>query len=394
MWRVNYMKICFLFVGALVAGFIASTPAAAVPPILVGIVEDVTGYFADGGRAERDAAIMCIEEWNEKGGINGRKIEYVFRDNAGDPTKAATIAKEFVNLGVVGVEGGSSTTVGLAEAAVFVPAQVPHMICSLSSKFWDLKGPDGKWYVFSFVGSEPVAIEAAWVVPVIKYMANCKKVAILHVNILWGRSVRDMLIKLFNEKYAAKKIEVVGTVEMELKADDASKELMRIKALNPDVVLSAMFPQSYKAWFRARHDFNYYPPDIGPWGQAESVYLSSEPKFLYNFYGASDFDGSKKIALEKLDKFKKRFGYAPIMYWAPGYDAMNILLTAIKNVGTDRVAVRDWIATKSKGMPLVSGNKSAVCRFEEGSPYFYSSKYPTDMAYVYIDKEGKMKWLD
>jgi ABC-type branched-subunit amino acid transport system substrate-binding protein len=394
MCRKVYIKLYILAAMViLLLGFVSSTPSSAAPPILIGIVEDVTGYNADAGRAERDAAIMCIDEWNEKGGIKGQKIEYVSRDNGGDPTKATTIAKEFVNLGVVGVKGGTTTTTGLAEAAVLVPAQLPYMIVSTSAKFWDLKGPDGKSYAFTFCGSDPVFAEA-FVETLINYVPVHKKVVILHVNILWGKNLRDSIIKAIREKYADKGIEVIGTVEIDLKAADASKEVMRIKDLNPDGVLSIMFPEAYMAWFRACHDLDYHPSNVAVWVLAESVYLKSEPKFMYNSYCYSMFDGNKKVAVQKLEKFKKRFGYTPVGHWAMGWDAMNVLLTGIKNAGTDKVAIRDWIATKSKGMSLISGNNKAVCRIEEGSPYFYSSLYPQDYGVVYINKDGKMVWKD
>lgn len=266
-----YLSKSFLLIGVLLAGFVASTPVAAAPPILVGIIQDVTGSNAEGGRTLRDTAIMCIEEWNEKGGINGRKIEYVFRDNAGDPTKATTIAKELVNLGVSCVDGGTSTTTALAEAAVLVPAQIPHMVCAMSAKLWDIKGPDGKWYVFAITGAEPVLAEA-WIEIAIKVPVH-KKVVILHLNNFWGKSIRDSITRNLKEKYSAEKMEVIDAVEMDLKAADASKEVTRLKALNPDVVISALFPDAYMAWFRACNDFNYHPPIIGYWGLAEPVYL-------------------------------------------------------------------------------------------------------------------------
>lgn len=206
--------------------------------------------------------------------------------------------------------------------------------------------------------------------------------------------MKDTITKAIKEKYAAEKMEVIDAVEIDLKASDASKEVTRIKALNPDVVLTVMFPESYVAWFRACNDLNYHPPAVTYWGLSESAYLSSEPKFLYNVYGYGLFDGNKKLAVEKLEKYKKRFGYTPVSHWAMAWDAMNVLLTGIKNAGTDRVAIRDWIATKAKGMPLLSGNKNAVCRIEDGSPYFYSAPYPKDMAVVYIDKDGKRVWKD
>lgn len=389
MWRKIYIKLFFLVVCGVVVSFVPSANAA---QILVGIVEDVTGFNADGGRAQRDGAILCIEEWNKKGGISGQKIEYAFRDNGGDPTKATTIAKEFVNMGVVGVKGGTSTTAGLAENSVLVPAQVPYVMGSMSSKFWELKGPDGKMYAFGFTGSEPVFAE---IFPnVLKHIPIHKKAAILHINNLWGKSIRDTVTKCIKEKEAYKGIEVIGSVECDLRPTDASKEVLRIKELNPDAVITVLFPDAYKAYYRACQDLNYYPPSVSIWILAESIYLTSEPKLLYNTYGWAVFDGGKKVAVEKLEEFKKRFGYTPVGHWIMGYDALNVLLTGVKNVGTNRVAVRDWIATKSKGMPILSGNKRAVCRFEEGSPYFYSVLYPQDYGVVYIDKDGKQVWKD
>lgn len=361
-------------------------------PILVGITEDVTGWNADAGRGERDSAILCIEEWNAKGGINGQKIEYAFRDNGGDPAKAATIAKELVNLNVPGVLGGTSSTVALAEVVVFSQAQVPHLHGAMAAKLWESKGPDGKWYTFSFVGSEPVLC-AGWVEAALRIPVRNKAV-ILHLNNFYGKTGRDSIIKVIKENPAARMIQVVDSVEIDLKAADATKEVTRIKAINPDFVFTIFFPDAAMAWFRGCNDLNYHPPIAGYWGNVESVYLSSEPKFLYNFYGYSSFDGKKKEAVEKLEQFKKRFGYTPVNQWIYGYDEANVLLTAIKNVGTNRIAIRDWIATKSKGMPIVSGNRKAVCRFEDGSPYFYSLVYPQDFAVTYVDKNGKQLWLD
>lgn len=391
MWTRTVLRFCILEIAVLLIGFTLYAPPSSAK-ILVGIVEDVTGYNADAGRAERDAGILCIEEWNQKGGIDGQKISYVSRDNGGDPTKAATIAKDFVAMGVLGALGGTTTTVGLAENSVLVPAQIPYMICSMSNKFWDTKGPDGKWYTFTFTGSERVEAES-WIETALRYVHPHKRVVILYVNNFFGRSLNDTIVKSINTKYAGK-MDVVGSVEIELKTRDASKEVIKVKALKPDVVLQVMFPESYVAWFRACNDLNYHPAMVAYWGLAESVYLSGNPKFLFNVYGYGVFDGGKKVAVEKLAQFKERFGYTPVSHWAMAWDAMNVLLTGIKNAGTNRQAIRDWIATKSKGMPLLSGNRKAVCRIQDGTPYFYTSVYPKDMGVVYIDKNGKMVWKD
>lgn len=378
---------------SLIMSFFATAQAAGDSPIKIGITEDVSGYNADGGRAERDAGILCIEEWNKKGGINGQKIEYIFRDNGGDPTKASTIAKEFVNSGVTGVLGATSTTVGLGENKVFTPAQIPYVMCSMSKKFWDLRGPDGKWYAFTAVGSEPV-LAGGWIETLINHVPVHKKVAILHVNILWGKSLNDTIKELLKTKYAAAGVEVVGSVEVELRPTDLSRQVAQVRALKPDAVISVMFPDAYVAWFRACQLLDYHPPIIAYWGLSESVYISVDPKLLYNLYGYGSYDGGKKIAVDTLARLKKRFGYTPVSHWAAAWDAMDILLKGIKNAGTNGPAIRDWIATKSTGIDILSGNKNAVCRIEDGSPYYYSILYPENFGIVYVDKDGKKIWKD
>ena len=65
----------------IVAAFLSMTSCSEEPPLKIGFVGGLTGRVADLGVAGRDAVILAIEEKNRSGGIAGRKVELVVRDD-------------------------------------------------------------------------------------------------------------------------------------------------------------------------------------------------------------------------------------------------------------------------------------------------------------------------
>lgn len=66
-------------------------------PIRVGMPTILSGRVAQLGVTSRDAAIMEVDRFNAAGGLNGRKIEMIFRDSKGQPQEAARVARELIN---------------------------------------------------------------------------------------------------------------------------------------------------------------------------------------------------------------------------------------------------------------------------------------------------------
>ncbi len=76
-------------------------------PIKIGGIVSETGPLAFPEDAE--GAEAAFDEINEKGGINGRKVEYMVKDDAGEPSTVAQVAQQLVNEdGVVGMAGNMS----------------------------------------------------------------------------------------------------------------------------------------------------------------------------------------------------------------------------------------------------------------------------------------------
>src|SRR5437762_3022430 len=84
---------------------LSATFAYAAPPaqgvtkneIVIGSIQDLSGPIAGFGKQVRLGMILRVDEVNEQGGVNGRKIRLIVEDSAYDPKKAVLAAQKLVN---------------------------------------------------------------------------------------------------------------------------------------------------------------------------------------------------------------------------------------------------------------------------------------------------------
>lgn len=65
--------------------------------IVLGSIEDLSGPIAGFGKQARNGMMLRVDEINEQGGINGRKVKLIVEDSAYDPKKAVLAAQKLVN---------------------------------------------------------------------------------------------------------------------------------------------------------------------------------------------------------------------------------------------------------------------------------------------------------
>lgn len=86
-------------------------------PLRIGFIGGVSGRFADLGTTGRNGVMLAIEEQNARGGIDGRRIELIIKDDEQDPAKAAQALAELADAKVVAVLGPMTSSI----AAAIVP---------------------------------------------------------------------------------------------------------------------------------------------------------------------------------------------------------------------------------------------------------------------------------
>src|ERR1044072_912028 len=86
-------------------------------PIKVAVVNAQSGQLSSLGQWEWKGAKLAADQWNAKGGIDGRKIQLDIFDDTGDPTVGTNVARKIASEGYVAM-------IGTAESAVTV-AMIP-----------------------------------------------------------------------------------------------------------------------------------------------------------------------------------------------------------------------------------------------------------------------------
>src|SRR5262245_3998481 len=108
-------RISTLIGAALVLVVLGLGPAAAQSPIRIGEINSYSGIGAPFTGAYKLGAEMAIDEINAKGGVLGRKLEVLFRDDKGQPAEAVKHAQDLVESDKVALIAGTFlSNVGLA----------------------------------------------------------------------------------------------------------------------------------------------------------------------------------------------------------------------------------------------------------------------------------------
>src|SRR3990167_4491213 len=98
--------------------------ASAPPPIRLGVIVDVSGPSASLGLAGRNGMQLAVEEANAAGGIQGRPVELLYRDDGFDPQRARQAAAELIAIPVEAALGPMTSLIAEQLAPQFTEAGI------------------------------------------------------------------------------------------------------------------------------------------------------------------------------------------------------------------------------------------------------------------------------
>ncbi|MCI8464249.1 MAG: ABC transporter substrate-binding protein [Lachnospiraceae bacterium] len=102
--------------------------------IKIGVGVPMTGGSAELGKRVFNGAELAVEEINEAGGVNGKKIELVSMDDKADPKEAANVAKLFVaDEEIIACIAGYNSSCTLSGAPIYNDAGLVHIAVGSSS---------------------------------------------------------------------------------------------------------------------------------------------------------------------------------------------------------------------------------------------------------------------
>jgi len=209
-------------------GIFGGASAWAADTLRVGIILPITGAKAKFGEIEKLSFEMALKEINAAGGVNGKKLEFLFEDDTGRPEVARSAAEKLITKDkVLMLGGGYGSSETFAIAGVAQQNRIPFLVNTGS----DDKITEQGWeYIFRLnppVSEYPKAL-ASFLTEVVKP----KTAAILYENTNFGSS-GSQEFKAICQRLG---IQVVVEEGYEHGGVDFKPILVKVKDKNPDLV--------------------------------------------------------------------------------------------------------------------------------------------------------------
>ena len=293
--------------------------------IKIGVAGPMTGDQAKMGNDLKNGVELAVSEWNEKGGILGKKIELFVEDDQHDPKLAVTVANKLSNSGAAGVIGHWNSSASIPASEVYKDrGNIPMITPASTNPQLTERGYEN---VFRVCGRDDQQgmIAAEFVAKSLKI----KKVAIIHDKTTYGQGLADEFKKALGD---AAEVVYYGVV---IQGDkDFRAVLTSIKDKKPELIyFGGIYPEAGLLVKQAK-ELGIKAPFMSCDGtidkefikiagkeNAEGTYLTFSPDPL-NIPTAKAF----------LDKYHAKYGeHGPYSIYA--YDAANILITGISKGG-------------------------------------------------------------
>lgn len=348
MLRLGTVAFCMVFL-------LMNSGAMAAAPLRIGALFAVTGPASFLGEPEKNTLEILAKEVNDKGGVNGSKVELFVYDTQGDATKAVQLANRLIkNDRVMAIIGPSTTGETMAIIPIAEKEQIPLVSCAAGIKITD---PVKRW-VFKTPANDQVAAEK-----ILNYMKKLKQtnVALLTVSDSFGASGREQLKALA----ARKGFTVVADEVYSPKDTDMTPQLTKIRGVNADAVicwgtnpgpavitrnvkqLGIKIPLYMSHGVASKKYIELAGPDA-----AEGVTLPAGKLAVYDKLKRTD---PQYRVLKNYDaSYKNTFGVEASTFGGYAYDAFHLIMAAVKKGGTSTEAIRSGIE-KSKRLVGVSG---------------------------------------
>ncbi len=306
------------------------------PPIKVGVYGPFTGGSAGMGLSMRNGVRLAADEINARGGLLGRPIELVERDDEARNEKGGQVMQELLERqGVVAVLGPINT--GCADASTRYPEEkkIPQIInVSAGAKVNELFAQYPDNYVFRNAAGD--LIQSDMIVKEAIATRHHLHPAILCDDTNYGQNGRAKMEAALRRM----NVKPVYVGKFKIKDTDMTPQLQDARASGADVLLVYGIGPELAAVANSMERIGWKVDMIGSWTLSMSAFINNAGK---NGDGATMpetfIEAGPKTPRQQafLDAYWRKFSEKPIsvaVAAAQGYDSLYLLAAAIRQAGT------------------------------------------------------------
>ncbi|MBW4963434.1 ABC transporter substrate-binding protein [Sulfitobacter sp. CW3] len=284
---------------------------------------------------------LRLEEINAAGGVLDRPLEFIFRDDQGDPGEAIKIAEELMTSeGAVMLTGTILSNVGLAISSVAAEKQWVYLAAEplADALTWSQGNPwTFRLRTSTYMQAAMLAEQAA--------KTDAMKYATIAPNYAYGKDAVAAFKEVLTELKPG--VEFVGEQWPALFKIDAGAEVQALERSKPDAIYNVTFGPDLAKFVREGTTRGLFD------GRTVYGLLSGEPEYMepladeapegwvvtgYPWYDFTEEDGANKTF---VDAYQARFNETPKLGSLVGYMTAATVAAAIQKAGsTDGDAIR------------------------------------------------------
>lgn len=268
--------------------------------VRVGLLHSLTGTMAISEIPLMEAEILAIEETNERGGVLGRKIEYIVEDGESSPQVFAAKMQKLLNEDKVATVFGCWTSASRIAVKPILEKQYGLL-----------------WYPLQYEGMEASpnimyigASPNQQIVPAVEYcLENIgKRLFFIGSDYIFPRTAK----KIIDAQLVPYELETVGEVFVPMGHTDFAEIIDQIKKAKPDVVLNTLNGDSNLAFFHQLKEMGVTAEDIPvmSFSISEQEVTEIGPEVLaghltaWNYYQTIENNKNSEF----VEGYKKMFG--------------------------------------------------------------------------------------
>lgn len=295
------------------------------PPLKIGFVGGLTGRVADLGVAGRDGVLLAVEDLNQSGGIGGRKVELVIKDDRQNDGSARQAIRELTKENVIAIIGPMTSSMAVAIQPLINAARIVTVSPTVTTD--QLSGQDD----FFLRVTAPLSRKAEQLASHIVNKLNLKKIAV--VCDVSNRAFTETWLKYFEQSLLEKGGRIVVVEEFTSQSDVHFLPIAkRILKTSPDGVLllgnaidTALLAQQIRklesnvALFSSEWAFT-----------ADLISFGGRPVNDMTAFLSFNVSSQQARYLAFKEKFTKRFGYVPSFATVLAHDAASFLFAGLQ----------------------------------------------------------------
>ena len=311
--------------------------ALAADPIKIGVSGPFTGGSSSMGVSMRDGVKLAVDEINKAGGVIGRQLQIVERDDEAKNERGVQIAQELINKEKVAVTVGFiNTGVALASQRFYQEAKIP-VINNVATGSLITHQFDDQPENYIFRNAAHDSIQAPMIVEEAIVKRGFKKVAILSDSTNYGQLGRADLEKALEQKG----VKAVAVEKFNIKDVDMTAQLLKAKEAGAEAILTYAIGPELAQIANGMTKLGWKVPMVGSWTLSMANFIDNAgpggegARMPQTFIQAPTTPKRQAFIINYLKTFNPKGGRidSPVSA-AQGYDSIYLLAAAIKQANS------------------------------------------------------------